>query len=332
MASRSIGKKPIRSKKTAPLAVTIPPAPPPTGPRKSRVVLGVFLLALALLGALIFLLGPPSDRPFKVTLVSRVSGKLQACGTFDAWGATAPDGDLLVVSDHGGRLLWFDRSGRLIRTVGRKGKGPEDFLEPGGITSDPSGNIYMVDPAKSDVRGYTKNGHRIADFPLPQGFYGPRGVTWHDQNLWFADTGTQRVVQVSLAGAAVTAWGKSGDGKVEFFNPRTIAFDDKGRMYVADEENSRVQVLSPAGEYLRSIKPYGKASGVAISPKGRVFISSMMGNFIKAYSPEVKYLGTLTVGGLQNALGGVSGITFTPDGLLMTANGDDVSLYRLTDQ
>jgi sugar lactone lactonase YvrE/4-amino-4-deoxy-L-arabinose transferase-like glycosyltransferase len=50
----------------------------------------------------------------------------------------------------------------------------------------------------------------------------------------------------------VSTWGGQGTGPGEFNEPRDIAVDEEGRLYVADTGNRRVQVLDSEGQFITS--------------------------------------------------------------------------------
>lgn len=58
----------------------------------------------------------------------------------------------------------------------------------------------------------------------------------------------------------VRAWGTQGDGPGEFFHPVGITIA-KGRVYVSDTGNNRIQVFDTTGTFLRSFDGSGSASG-----------------------------------------------------------------------
>jgi hypothetical protein len=59
------------------------------------------------------------------------------------------------------------------------------------------------------------------------------------------------VHKFSNDGKVLFSWGEPGHGPGQFILPHGIGVDSAGLVYVADRENSRVQVFSAAGEYLR---------------------------------------------------------------------------------
>ena len=59
-----------------------------------------------------------------------------------------------------------------------------------------------------------------------------------------------RVHRFTADGVLVKSWGSPGSGPGQFHLPHSIAFDDDGRLYVADRSNRRVQIFTPDGDFL----------------------------------------------------------------------------------
>jgi DNA-binding beta-propeller fold protein YncE len=112
-----------------------------------------------------------------------------------------------VTDSNNGRLLAFDQTGNLMARVGR-GSTAGNLGLPRGLALDASGRIFVVDSTGSGVFVYREpeEGGRV---PAYVGFFGGSGV---------------------------------GDGQFAF--PIGAAVDDRGRIYVADTANGRVQVWS----------------------------------------------------------------------------------------
>src|SRR5919198_294683 len=74
---------------------------------------------------------------------------------------------------------------------------------------------------------------------------------------------TVLVASLGVAAAAtfVTGWGTRGDGHGEFFSPRGVAVDAHGHVYVADEQNNRIQKFSGDGEFRRTWGSNGTKHG-----------------------------------------------------------------------
>jgi sugar lactone lactonase YvrE len=72
-----------------------------------------------------------------------------------------------------------------------------------------------------------------------------------DGNIYVSDGyGNDRVVVFDKHGKFVRAWGRLGHGPGEFSQPHSLAVDSRGRVYVADRNNARVQVFDARGKSL----------------------------------------------------------------------------------
>ena len=82
-------------------------------------------------------------------------------------------------------------------------------------------------------------------------------------------TSNNRVQKFTRDGEFLAAWGSSGLDPGQFRVPTSIAIDIDGNFYVAEVDNSRVQIFSPEGEYISELAP-----GVLSSPHGLAFDSN----------------------------------------------------------
>ena len=67
-------------------------------------------------------------------------------------------------------------------------------------------------------------------------------------------------------GRLLKSWGSPGTGPGEFNLPHNICCDVDGWVYVADRENSRVQVFDEDGRFETQINNMHRPSGLAITP------------------------------------------------------------------
>ncbi len=121
--------------------------------------------------------------------------------------AVDADGRLYVTDSNNGRLLVFAADGALVATIGR-GAGAGNLGLPRGIAIDPAGRVFVVDSSGQGVTVYSTL-EEGATTPEYLGFFGGQGLA---------------------------------DGQFSF--PMGVAVDDRGRVYVADTSNDRVQVWS----------------------------------------------------------------------------------------
>jgi hypothetical protein len=152
----------------------------------------------------------------------------------DIWvtdGAISKDGtkglQVLKLSPQGKVLL-------ALGTAGQRGDDEKHFQSPSDVITAPNGDIFVAD------------GHApIVPF-IPAGL----------------DT---RVMKFDHNGKFITQWGKPGSGPSEFNNPHALAMDGKGRLYVADRGNGRIQIFSADGKFISDWKQFGLPAGLYIA-------------------------------------------------------------------
>jgi sugar lactone lactonase YvrE len=123
-----------------------------------------------------------------------------------------------------------------------------------------------------------------------------------DGNLYVTDL-SQRVTVISPAGKVLRRWGKPGSGPGEFnfiaFDPTTpadihgkIAIGPRGMVYVADSGNSRVQVFTPRGRFVRQFGSFGSgkgqflhASDLTVDATGDVYVADDQAGTLSKFSP-----------------------------------------------
>jgi DNA-binding beta-propeller fold protein YncE len=73
-----------------------------------------------------------------------------------------------------------------------------------------------------------------------------------------------RVVKLSKGGTFIKWWGGKGTGPGQFNMPHSIAIDSKGRVYVADRSNNRIQIFDQDGRFLNQWTNFGTPWGLFI--------------------------------------------------------------------
>jgi DNA-binding beta-propeller fold protein YncE len=148
----------------------------------------------------------------------------------------------------------YDASGKFLRAWG------EDTIKTAHhIRIDPSGKVWVADIGHHVVRKFTPEGKLL----LTLGTEDHRGcdATHLDMptdmavtpsgDVFVADGyGNARIVHFDSKGKFVKAWGKIGSGPGEFSIPHSIVADSRGRLYVADRNNVRIQVFDQQGRLL----------------------------------------------------------------------------------
>ena len=107
-------------------------------------------------------------------------------------------------------------------------------------------------------------------------FSRPTGLAFLPNGDFFVSDGYEnsRVVKFNRDGEYVMQIGGTrGKGPGEFDIAHDVAVDEKGRIYVADRENYRVQIFDPAGTLVATWKNVGSPWGLAYSEReGMLYI------------------------------------------------------------
>lgn len=98
-----------------------------------------------------------------------------------------------------------------------------------------------------------------------------------------------------LVADCILQWGSYGSQKGQFIEPRGVAVDAGGRVYVADTGNHRVQVFDGEGQLLQVWRGGNKAFveplAIAIDSRGDVLVLDSYTNWIQRFDTEGHYLG-----------------------------------------
>src|SRR5262249_13366753 len=64
-----------------------------------------------------------------------------------------------------------------------------------------------------------------------------------------------------------------GSGPGEFSEPHGIAMDSKGRLFVADRENNRIEIFDQSGKFLDQWHQFGRPSGIYIDKHDKLYVA-----------------------------------------------------------
>jgi sugar lactone lactonase YvrE len=87
--------------------------------------------------------------------------------------------------------------------------------------------------------------------------------------------GNAAVHRFSPAGELTLSWGEPGDGPNGFNVPHGIACDHRGRVIVADRENSRLQFFDRDGRYLESWTDVTRPTEVYAARDGLLYVTEL---------------------------------------------------------
>ncbi|MGD9902075.1 MAG: hypothetical protein AB7U83_01295 [Vicinamibacterales bacterium] len=143
-----------------------------------------------------------------------------------------------------------------LGTAGKPGNADGQFNQPNDVITGPDGSIYVAD-------GHDGQG-MITATAVAEGI--KRGAT-------------ARISKFTRDGKFVKSWGGLGVRHGEFRTPHALAFDSRGRLWVADRGNHRLEIFDQDGNYLESRYMFGRISGIHIKGDTVYAIDSESGPF-----------------------------------------------------
>ena len=127
------------------------------------------------------------------------------------------------------------------------------FILPHQIVVDATDHVWVVDAGLHQVMKFDSSGKRLLIVGGPKvRFNMPTDIAFLSDGAFVVSDGyvNSRVVKFDAEGNPLAAWGTKGSQPLQFQTPHSVAVDEQDRIYVADRENNRIQVLSPQGEYV----------------------------------------------------------------------------------
>ena len=215
------------------------------------------------------------------------------------WGSTAsittaPDGTIWVVdrcgnSGAGGTtcggasagvhpIFQLDTSGKVLKNLGAG-----MFVSPHKLTLDKDGFLWLADNGSHQVMKLSQDGKVLMTLgkrgvagPGPDEFDAPTEVAIAPNgDIFVGDghsgggtaTGNARIVKFDATGKFIKTWGKKGMGPGEFDVVHTLAFDSRGRLFVGDRQNNRIQIFDQDGKFIAQWLQFGRPSGLYIDKR-----------------------------------------------------------------
>lgn len=134
----------------------------------------------------------------------------------------------------GHQVFKFSKDGKLLMTIGKPGGAavPECCYQPNDVIVAKNGDIFVSE------------GH---------------------------GTGKNVVFKFDKTGKLIKEWGKTGTGPGEFDQPHALAFDSKGRLYIGDRNNNRVQIFDQDGNFISELRQWSRPSGIFIDKHDNLY-------------------------------------------------------------
>jgi streptogramin lyase len=162
----------------------------------------------------------------------------------------APNGDIFVAEGHASnatanaRILKFDKTGKLLKTIGKFGKGPEDMDQPHALAMDSRGRLFVGDRGNNRILIMDQDGKLLDtwyQFSRPSGIY----IDAQDR-IYVADSESGSVDKTRTTWKRGMRVGSAKDGSVVAYIPdpaqsppstssaEGVAVDKNGVIYGAE--------------------------------------------------------------------------------------------------
>jgi sugar lactone lactonase YvrE len=193
--------------------------------------------------------------------VSAIGARGSSRGEFLSPQDIATDGDcaFYVVEQGNHRIQKFSADGVIELVLGRYGGRPGEFKGPMSVAVASSGDIFVADTGNGRVQRFDSEGRYIGLVGEPSGSFlglsSPQSlVVDAGDNLYIADTFSGKVLRFDPGGRYVGHYSGSVDPggsrkkpRSAFNEPRALAVDTSGLLYVADLTEARTYDIEPPG-------------------------------------------------------------------------------------
>jgi sugar lactone lactonase YvrE len=221
----------------------------------------------------------------------------ERCGAFAPPSSMKPGEPFACDGSSLDPILKFDASGKLVKSFGAG-----MFILPHGLHVDPDGNIWVTDGIGRDGKGhqaikFSPDGKvlmRLGKAGVagsgPDEFNAPSAVYVAPNGDIFVADGhggntNARIVKFNKDGKFIKTWGQKGIGPLDLDIPHALAMDSRGRLFVADRNNNRIQIYDQDGKLLDSWSQFSRPSGIAIDKNDKIYVvDSESGSVNKAHA------------------------------------------------
>jgi streptogramin lyase len=198
-------------------------------------------------------------------------------------------------------ILEFDSTGTLVRHFGAG-----LFHTPHGMFVDRDGNVWVTDCSCTGTAAQRQadsvgsdgkpKGHRVFKFS-PEGkllltlgraggardseyFYQPNAVLVAPDGSIFVAEGhssaagaNARILKFDSRGRLLKVIGSRGPGPGGLDQPHALAMDSRGRLFVGDRSNNRIQIFDQEGRVLDAWSQFSRPSGIYIGKNDTIYVS-----------------------------------------------------------
>src|SRR5262249_37928022 len=180
---------------------------------------------------------------FGESLGSALFGKKPVYSMLSPYAVCTDESDRLFVADSNAQFVHlFDLRTRQYAQI-RPANASKRFGQTVGIAYDSAaGRLFVSDSALARIFVFNRDGSASGEIGAGT-VQRPCGLAWDGraQRLFVADTGLHQVLIFSPTGTLLARLGSRGTALGQFNFPTNVTLDTRGRIYVSDSLNFRVQ-------------------------------------------------------------------------------------------
>jgi DNA-binding beta-propeller fold protein YncE len=214
------------------------------------------------------------------------------------------------------RVIVFDARGRHLKTWGQN-----QFEYPHGLRVLSDGTLGLTDRKMQQMLRFDRDGKLLmsvgkkdvaGDNDSRDAFNGVSDVVMArsgEMYLTDGEGGNSRVVKLAKDGTFIKSWGTKGSGPGQLSTPHNLALDSRGRVWVCDRGNKRLQIFDADGKYIDQMTQFGTPAAIFITPDDVLYVA--------ASEPENR----VTIGTIDGkVLETIEGLNY-PHGMAVDRNG-----------
>lgn len=218
-------------------------------------------------------------------------------------------GNFLIVSNSANnRISIYSLGGDLIREFGALGSADGEFDAPHGLTTDSSGNIYVVDTNNQRVQVFDESGVFVRKFGTSVAgdyqFVFPKDVAiLSNGDILVTSQNAPLVKKFNSSGVYLSEWGTNGTSDDQFVSPEFLSIASDDTVWVSDWNQKRLQHFDNDGTYIAKVANNGIINGVFTNPFsldfdsiGNIYVLDSTGR-VQKFNSEGEYLSTIIAAG-----------------------------------
>ncbi|MFP4466615.1 MAG: NHL repeat-containing protein [Candidatus Goldiibacteriota bacterium] len=170
------------------------------------------------------------------------------------WGprdlVAAKSGNIFVADTGNGKIEKFSKDGEHLMTIGTKGSGELEFMEPFGMVQGPDGYIYILDRLNFRVQKITEEGGYAGEFKVDGWDKGQivngclmepyASVSPDGKYIYITDSSEGQIIRYDLDGKNKKVFAEDENGEDLFVCPIGVAAGTNGKIYVTDAGAGRL--------------------------------------------------------------------------------------------